>query len=643
MAGRPRLDRRRLLRLRLRVRHRPPTRICAHTDKPVSNRRSHNTDTANIRPAPYRHAADTNTQTSDPLPTATPNVPPTPKPTPTPRVQAPPVPSPTLPSMSEGTGTRPPDRDLEELATRLRGVTASDPSPATAAPLSQGAQDTFWITDLDDGSAHSIAATLHVVSDNAYWFVENDVDFDQQGLEEAAQIFESRVRPAVVRTFGDIRNPGIDGDPRLFVLHSKLNGAAGYFGSADAFPANVHPHSNEREIIYMDIETLPPGTDLYMAVIAHEFQHAVHFNHDTGEESWVNEGLSELASEVAGYRLQSPRAFLVRPDTQLNFWADESYDRIPHYGASALFFRYLAQRVGGHRNLTDLITEPLDGIEGVDFFLSQHGLTFLEVFADWVIANYLDAKDERFGYQDHNLTVLPDRTLRPNNVVQATQPQFSARYHKIDLSSSDGVLTFKGDTSVRQVGSDCEIGALCWWSGRGDGIDTMLTRELDLTGLDEATLEFMVWYEIEEGWDYAYVEASDDDGRTWHILEGRHTTTDNPSGNAYGPGYTGSSDEWLQESIDLTPFAGGSVLLRFEYVTDDAVYLDGLLIDDLSIPELDLDLSSRLRLPGTLTDSALPDILFHSTSSCRPSRPPLTGASGSPGSILTAATTRKRP
>ena len=214
------------------------------------------------------------------------------------------------------------------------------------------------------------------------------------------------------------------------------------------------------------------------------------------------------------------------------------------------------------------------------------------MFADWVIANYLDAEDERFGYQDHDLTVLPDRTLRPNNVVQATQPQFSARYHKIDADSQGGVLTFRGDTSVRQVGADCEIGALCWWSGRGDGIDTRLTRVLDLTGLDEATLEFMVWYEIEEGWDYAYVEASDDDGRTWHILEGRHTTTNNPSGNAYGPGYTGSSEGWLQESIDLTPFAGGPVLLRFEYVTDDAVYLDGFLIDDLSIPERGLSLGS---------------------------------------------------
>ena len=122
-----------------------------------------------------------------------------------------------------------------------------------------------------------------------------------------------------------------------------------------------------------------------------------------------------------------------------------------------------------------------------------------------------------------------------------------------------------------------------------------------------------------------------------------HTTTDNPSGNAYGPGYTGSSDEWLQESIDLTPFAGGPVLLRFEYVTDDAVYLDGLLIDDLSIPELDLDLSSTdddwhadgFSLAGTFP--------CRRTSSCRSSRPPPTGASGSPGSILTTATTRKRP
>ena len=532
-------------------------------------------------------------QTSNPLPTATPDSPPAATQTPVPRVTAASVPNPERPNTSKDIGTRPPDRDLEELATRLRGVAPSDLSPAEAAPLTQGTQETFWITNLDDGSAHSITATLHVVSDNAYWFVEKDVEFDNQGLEEAARIFEASVRPAVVETFGDIRNPGIDGDPRLFVLHARLNGAAGYFGSADAYPPSVHPHSNEREIIYMDIGALHPGTDPYMAVIAHEFQHAIHFNHDNGEDSWVNEGLSELASEISGYELQSPRAFLVRPVTQLNFWADEPHDRYPHYGASALFMKYLAQRVGGHQNLTDLITQPLDGIEGVDSFLNDHGLTFVEVFADWVVANYLDADDERFGYPDRHFKVPSARMLRPGKVVEYTQPQFSARYYKIDTDSQSGVLTFQGDNSVRQVGADCLDEDICWWSGRGDSIDTTLTREFDLTGLNEATLEFMVWYEIEEGWDYAYIEASDDGGRTWHILDGRHTTTDNPSGNAYGPGYTGSSDGWLQESIDLTPFAGGPVIVRFEYVTDDAVYLDGLLIDDMAIPELNIDLGSN--------------------------------------------------
>ena len=42
----------------------------------------------------------------------------------------------------------------------------------------------------------------------------------------------------------------------------------------------------------------------------------------------------------------------------------------------------------------------------------------------------------------------------------------------------------------------------------------------------------------------------------------------------------------MRESVDLTPFAGGKTLVRFEYVTDDAVHRDGLLIDDLSILEL---------------------------------------------------------
>ena len=43
----------------------------------------------------------------------------------------------------------------------------------------------------------------------------------------------------------------------------------------------------------------------------------------------------------------------------------------------------------------------------------------------------------------------------------------------------------------------------------------------------------------------------------------------------------------MEESIDISNYSGQEVLLRFEYVTDDAVNRPGWTIDDISIPEID--------------------------------------------------------
>ncbi len=479
-----------------------------------------------------------------------------------------------------------PDRDLAELAVRLRGANPVDSGETSATPMAEGDRRDFTITNLADGSPRPMTATLQVVSDNAYWFVEDAVTIPRNDLARAASVYEQQVRPAVVGTLGDIANPGLDGDPRLFIVHAVLDGAAGYFGSKDSFPSEVHPHSNESEIIYLDGRAAQHGTDTHLAIIAHELQHAAHFDKDVGEESWVNEGLSEVATQLAGYSVQSPRAFMRRPNTQLNYWPDSPGSTFPHYGAAALFFTYVGQRVGGVGNLVELVNEPLDGIAGVESFLKDHDLTWHQVFADWVVTNYLDADDERYGYLDRNVGIGPVRRLSSGGGRPDSLSQYSARYYRLNTDADSGTITFEGDTEVSQVGTECPQSPTCWWSGRGDGIDTKLTREFDLTGLDSATLEFQVWHEIEEGWDYGYVQVSGDGGETWHILEGEHTTTDNPSGNGYGPGYTGESREWKQESIDITEFTGGPVLVRFEYVTDDAVYLDGMLIDGVGIAEL---------------------------------------------------------
>ena len=38
--------------------------------------------------------------------------------------------------------------------------------------------------------------------------------------------------------------------------------------------------------------------------------------------------------------------------------------------------------------------------------------------------------------------------------------------------------------------------------------------------------------------------------------------------------------------MDLTPYAGKEILVRFEMITDDAVNMPGLLIDKIAIPEI---------------------------------------------------------
>jgi hypothetical protein len=107
--------------------------------------------------------------------------------------------------------------------------------------------------------------------------------------------------------------------------------------------------------------------------------------------------------------------------------------------------------------------------------------------------------------------------------------------------------------------------------------------------VSEATLEFWTWYDIEEDWDYAYVQISTDGGQTWDILTTPSGTSTNPNGNSFGWAYTGSSGgapEWIHEQVDISAYAGQEVLIRFEYITDDAVNRPGFVLDDVAIPEI---------------------------------------------------------
>ena len=539
-----------------------------------------------------------------PTPPAVPSISPTvPGPPPTPAVSgvtASPVPGGPTPFPVPSPAPRrvvdllpePPDRDLIALARRFGKVESGSAAIGTASNDGEGYEighgQEFFVKDLVDNTTYTIRATLQTVSANAYWYVDDAVNLSDDALRKAATVFEAEIRPGMVESLGDISKPGVDGDPRLTVLHTPLRAADGYFGSSDQYLRSIHPLSNEREMIYMDAGRLTPGTVAYLSVLAHEFQHAIHWNLDGGEDAWINEGMSELAKEQVGYGLSFVDSFLRRPDVQLNFWPDEIGTSGPHYGAASLFLAYLAQHYGGYQAMGGLVREQADGINGIELYLSAYETSFETVFKDWVVANYLDADEGPYGYLDRAVKVRTMERVFAELQQTAALPQFAARYYDLRLPDGDYLLEFSGNTEVSQVDTQCHSGNRCWWSGLGDSIDSMLTRPLDLTGLTEATLEFWTWYDIEEGWDYAYVSVSADGGETWAILEGRFTTAEDPVGNNFGAGFTGRSGRWVQESMDLSRFAGEKVLLRFEYVTDDAVNLDGFVVDDIGVPELGL-------------------------------------------------------
>ncbi len=131
-------------------------------------------------------------------------------------------------------------------------------------------------------------------------------------------------------------------------------------------------------------------------------------------------------------------------------------------------------------------------------------------------------------------------------------------------------------------------GSYEWWGGKGDQMDNTLRREVDLAGKTSAVLDYWTWYDIEEGWDFGFVQASTDGGDTWtSLVTPRMTSVHDASAMesivANLPGYTGSSGGWVHESIDLGAYCGRTILLQFRYMTDWATSLAGFFVDDIRL------------------------------------------------------------
>lgn len=500
-----------------------------------------------------------------------------------------------------------PIADPVDLAERLLGLeNIARQVESEPEPIPIGTVQTFWASNVDTNENFRIDAELVYATDHVYFWIEEGVRFQQADVEALVDEFEQDIYPTNREFFGSEWTPGVDNDPHLYIMFARGLGSsiAGYFASNDAYLPDVHEYSNAHEMFYLSADNLDLRDEFTYGVLAHEFQHMIHWYQDRNEETWMNEGFSEVATLLNDYDVGGfDFAYARQTDQTLTFWPSEPGQSSAHYGQAFLYLAYFLQRYGPEAT-QELVSNDENGLDSIDQALAELGeidptsgevATADDVYRDWAVALLLQdpsVGDGRYAvdiYRGSPTAALTESVSTcPLGNLSGEVSQYGIDYVSITCPG-EHTITFDGAQLISVIPADAHSGDMAFWSNKGDESDMILTRSFDLTEVDEpVTLSYWTWFDIEEGWDYVYLEISEDGGETWTILETPSGTDEDPSGNSYGWAYTGpsgggSTARWIEERIDLSEYAGQEIELRFEYVTDAAVNGEGLLLDDISI------------------------------------------------------------
>lgn len=309
---------------------------------------------------------------------------------------------------------------------------ATQAAPA-ATPPSVGEQRTFQ-TCL--GAACTAFAPVDVVARyvgrNVVLFTDGVLPADGFSADDYirfGRLFDERLYPVDTATFG--RESDIDRNGLVYVVMTgavnrlcpEVGGiVTGYFFGPDLEPGASG--SNSAEVFFglvpdfggqygcrltKDfVERVLPGT------FVHEFQHMISFNqhvltrHGPPESTWLNEGMSHFAEELAGRRTPADSCvlndclsqfafndvtnayrYLFATENRYLVMPDGSTGALAERGAAWLFVRWLADHFGG---TGDAFTRSLLATDklGAANVTAATGVPFDRLVGEWHLANYLD-------------------------------------------------------------------------------------------------------------------------------------------------------------------------------------------------------------------------------------------------------------
>lgn len=380
---------------------------------------------------------------------------------------------------------------------------------------------------------------------------------------------------------------------------------------------------------------------LYEGTFAHEYQHLLEYYEDPDEESWVNEGLSDWAQTLVGYvdpsipadqpdadgHLACFQGYLSEnfggPENSLTEWGDQGGPEILcDYGAAYSFMEYLVSHYG-EDFMTALHRHDGNGLEGLDAVLDSVGaeVSAQQTIHDWLAAMALDGAMKK-GPAALRIASMQAKInwANPQAYESPGAPPNGADY--VRLRKADGSflaardlrsLSFDGASALEPSAVEWEeaanppdattgttscgnvptgTGPAALYSGCGENLDRSIVRQVSVPD-GGAELTFDALWDTEEGWDYGYVQVSDDGGATWTSLATADTTSDHDPGAVAAvvdqlPGFTGDSGTWRTQAADLSAYAGQQVLVAFRHITDPGVNEAGFWVRDIAVGDTSL-------------------------------------------------------
>lgn len=351
------------------------------------------------------------------------------------------------------------ERTLSERPSAVSASRARIAASAAAAdPPLVGSQRTFEVcaTTTCDSFVQS-TATAKVVGQRVAIYLDDTAPagFTQTDLDEVGALFDAHLYAIDTTAFG--RESDLDANGVVIVLLTQhVNNLSpdcnttgsiilGFFFGLDLLP--TEDHSNDGEVFYGAVPNPDlPGCSSYTktvvtrslpGVFSHEFQHMISFNQHVlvrggdVEETWLNEGLSHYAEELAGRQvpdsfcpafpqcedqflgdnlfnafgyLDDPEAaFLVAPST--------SGGSLNERGAGWLFVRWLGDHFSATQPAATELTRALllTGATGAANVEAVTGEDFPTLASQWQMANYVTnlpgftPSSDRLRYTSFNL------------------------------------------------------------------------------------------------------------------------------------------------------------------------------------------------------------------------------------------------